>query len=102
LSTLSSSRKVFLKGRWSLQVALKFCAYSISLVVLTVSVSVLIYRLAVTLNRMRCVKMVQEAADDFTICRHDYPGSYDAENNQCVKLPLKVLPPTLSTLFIAL
>jgi len=50
---------------------------------------------------MRCVKMAHEAADDVTICRYDYPGSYDTENNQCVKLPLKELPPALSTVFIA-
>jgi hypothetical protein len=45
--------------------------------------------------------MAQEVADDVTICRHDYPGSYDTENNQCVKFSLKELPPILSTLFIA-
>ena len=72
-----------------------------SLVILTTSVSVLIYCLAVTLNRMRCVKMAQEAADDITICRYDYPGSYDIENNQCLQLSLKELSPILSTLFIA-
>jgi len=64
-------------------------------VILTVSVSVLIYCLAVTLNRVRCVKMAQEAADDVTICRYDFPGIHDKENNQCFKLPLKELPPTL-------
>jgi len=64
-------------------------------------VSVLIYCLAVTLTRMLCVKMAQEAADDVTICRYDYPGSYDIESNQCVKLSLKELSPILSTLFIA-
>lgn len=69
--------------------------------ILTVSVSVLIYCLAVTLNCMRCVKMAQEAADDVTIGRYDYPGSYDKENNQCVRLSLKELSPNLSTLFIA-
>lgn len=69
--------------------------------ILTVSVSVLIYCLAVTLNRMRCVKMAEEAADDVTICRYDYPGSNDKENNQCVRLSLKELSPNLSILFIA-
>jgi hypothetical protein len=56
-----------------------------SLEILTITVSVLIYCLAVTLNRMSCVKMEREAADDITICRYDYPGSYDTDNNQCVK-----------------
>jgi hypothetical protein len=45
--------------------------------------------------------MAQEAADDVTICRYDYPGSYGTENNQCVKLSRKELPPILTTIFIA-